>query len=113
MKLVLFALVALTASCSTYSKQSHQTGIRDQEAINSAKAEIARRKLTLPDGSIAKVSEGTVIVEVDAEVPIYVVAFYAPGHRRSNPLYQVSINRRTGTIEDFTDSRTLIPAGRR
>jgi hypothetical protein len=114
MKLVLFLLVALTAACSTYQKDSlpHQTGVSDRDAIDIAKSEIARRKLTLPSGSTVKISKGATIVEVDPEVPIYVVAFYTPGHSKLNPRFQISVNRRTGEIEDFTDSRTLIPAGR-
>jgi hypothetical protein len=58
-----------------------------------------------------KVEQGTVMVEVGPDIPIYVVSFYAPDRRKSRALYVVSVDRRNGRIEDFTDTRTLIRAG--
>jgi hypothetical protein len=113
-KLLLFGLSALVVACSTYREQqaSVATAItRKDEAIQIARREMARRAITLPPGITMKVEQGTVMVEVGPDIPIYVVSFYASDQRKSRPLYVVSVDRRNGRIESFTDTKTLIPVG--
>ena len=51
------------------------------------------------------------MVEVEPDIPIYIVSFHAPDQRKSRPLYVVSVDRRNGRIESFTDTSKLIPVG--
>ena len=113
MKFWIFALATLVVSCSAYNSEPSSGGgaIGRGEAIKIARAEIARRQIKLPTGSMIRVVEDEIILEFRPEVPVYAVSFYAPDRRRSIPLYSVFIHRRTGKIYSFTDTHIIIRGG--
>ena len=109
MKFWIFALATFVVSCSAYNSEPSSGGgaIGRDEAINTARAEIARRHIRLPLGIRTSVIKDEIILEFMPEIPIYAVSFYAPDPRRSIPLYRVFVRRDTGKVYDFIDTHII------
>jgi hypothetical protein len=81
---------------------------REQQAIQFAKQEIARRSLPLPPDYTVKVSlSESGSSEEPPSRPVYGVTFYAKlrGYATPAPYYTVSIQRYTGILDGFEDHR--------
>jgi hypothetical protein len=110
MKFLGLVLSILLVACSTYDNGLSSRGIpsgKQEEAINIARAEIARRHIRLPPGTRTSVIKDEIILEFMLEIPIYAVSFYAPDPRRSIPLYEVFVRRDTGKVYDFIDTHII------
>jgi hypothetical protein len=78
-------------------------------AIAIAKAEVRRRAMPLPKGTNVTVEDSFIEIEFRPPRPVFGVTFshLDQKHRRSD-LYQVTIDQKSGKIEDFLDMRSLI-----
>ncbi len=80
-----------------------------EQAVASATREVARRHLPLPKHYTVEVKDSMAFDEVNPGYPIYVVTFSAPGNRTQKRLYQLNVDRRSGTIDDMSDLRDAVP----
>ena len=110
MKFFGLVLSILLVACSTYDNRFSSRDIpsgKQEEVINIAKAEIARRHVRLPEGIRISVIRDEIILEFMPEIPIYAVSFYAPDQRRSVPLYRVFVRRDTRQVYSFIDTHII------
>lgn len=97
---VLLTALVLSVGCAEVTRE---------QAIAAAKDELVRRRCSLPKKYTVNVEEGVYKAEmIEPPRPLWEVDFYAP--RARAPLYTVLINRRTGAVDDFMDSRREIPS---
>lgn len=102
MRFTLFACILLVFSgCATVTRE---------QAVLTAKRELARRHCILPPNYTVDVEEGVFQAEFEPPRPLWGVHFYAPTHHATNELYTVLINRQTGAVDDFSDIRRTVPS---
>ena len=85
--------------------------LTEEQAITIAKAELARRNVSLPPNHTVSAGKSTAFVEGSSpDRPVYVVSFATPARPRPIALYDVSIHRETKVVENVTDFVHAIPA---
>ncbi len=109
------ASMMLTACASkpdkTIARARGRIGARDAVAI--AEAEVAKRALKLPADYDINVKETFDFHEFGKQQPIYVVVFRQRGSSgASGHLFQVTVAKLSGEIEDVLDMRSLVPIPR-
>jgi hypothetical protein len=106
---VVTAMTCLAAvSCHTISTNKGGQ-INRENAVAAAKKELDRRHLRLPAAYTVTVEKGVIDGEPTV-IPIYQVSFRPRSNRQADVLYGVSVDRHTGAIEDFFDTRDYRPA---
>lgn len=77
--------------------------------IDIAKAELSRRRISLPPKCITEVDEDVMFSEFRPDIPIFIVSFNAPDRSRPVPLYRVIINKKSGRVQNFVDTHIISP----
>jgi hypothetical protein len=85
-----------------------RTFITAQAAIKIAKKELSKRGLSLPNDWGIDVGHGATPGEVTPERPLFVVSFYPPEKDKRSAIYQVTVEKRAGKVESFSDYRMTI-----
>ena len=107
---LLVILIVLLSSCMSSGPSRLESGLLDRKhAIEIANWEILRRNLSLPRNHTIRVAEAQMFDEVNGVVPVYEVYFDFIQSGRSTNLYNITVNRRSGEIEFFSDSRKGTP----
>jgi hypothetical protein len=110
--LLLLSATSVIVSCSTLPYRAASTGeLGKDEAIAIAMREVQRRGERLPIGPTTIEADET-IVEVGPNVPTYVVSFNTSPKATKAAVFVVVIDRRNGAVQEFIDTRKLIPARR-
>lgn len=86
-----------------------RTFITPQAAIEIAKRELSRRGISLPTNWGVNVGHGATPEGVTVERPLFVVSFYPPEKDKRSAVYQITIEKRTGEVESFFDTRKVVP----
>lgn len=113
--ILIISSLLLAACVSNVRSQldSNRPPVAKETAIEFAKKELARRKLSLPKNVSTRVSETFVFAESRPDTPIFVVSFGVGNGDQRETLYEVSVNRSSGMIENVAIfRRALLRAAR-
>jgi hypothetical protein len=81
-----------------------------EQALTTAKRELARRHCMLPPNYTVVVGEGVFQAEFGSPRPLWEVQFSAPTRRGTKALYVVLISRQSGAVDTFSDIRQTVPS---
>ena len=100
-----WAVANITPSTLADNRQQ----LKPSQAVQIARQEVKRRNIVLPKDHKATVSEGDAVFEFERPRKIYVVkiVFRDPSKRRVT--LTVHVDKRSGKIDAFSDSRRLKP----
>ncbi len=109
---VLLAMLLL-CSCTHTSSQRFtvdtRSSITREAALNLAEQEVIRRGLPLPSKWKTHVQDSFVDYEFRRSRAIFAVTIYVVANGKRRNLYEVNVDKQSGKIEDFVDTRRAVP----
>ena len=81
--------------------------VKTRDAVTIAKHEVERRKVPLPKKYKVSVTDGNAFFEFEQPRKIYVVSFAFADRAKRHVVYTVHVDKRSGKVDAFSDSRTL------
>jgi hypothetical protein len=85
-------------------------GVTREQALATAKQEVARRHCTLPRNYTVDVEPGIFQAEFERPRPLWGVHFCVPTAHGPRELVTVLIDRRSGAVDTFSDGRRTVPS---
>ena len=102
----------LLCSCTQTSSQRFTVDTRSTitrgAALNLAEQEVIRRGLPLPSNWKAHVQDSFVDYEFRRSRTIFAVTIYVVANGKRKNLYEVNVDKQSGKVEDFADTRRAI-----
>lgn len=106
---VLF-LVILLGSCSNSGLPQPRTALLTKEqSVKIAIHEIAHRRIVLPRNYTTRTKKEVMREELVGNTPVFDIYFDVPDAHQGKNLYVISVNRRDGKVEFFTDTQKQVP----
>jgi len=111
-KAVHLVLVLLCVGCAhtARSRPSEVNAVDRARLVQIAKQEVERRKLALRRPYDVEVEPGIIGNEIGPPRQIYIVRFIFKHRAKKDVIYTVFINRRDQRIDQFFDSREMVPS---
>jgi hypothetical protein len=109
---VLLAMLLLCSCEHTSARRlalDTRSSITRDEALSLVEHEVSRRALPLPSKWKAQVQNSFVDYEFRPSRAIYAVTIYVIANGKRKNLYEVNVDKLSGKIEDFADTRKAVP----